>query len=493
MTDQRNTPEATVRPVEVRADVLGGARAVWAWAFVAGASVLAGAAASSLTDQWGGQRNTLFLVGALLALPLVGIFASLGSLPLVAWAPLSVVAYDLVRIPRSGGSTPIITFDHLWIPALIVYLALEHRRFDRSGASRFLSFSLAWLVIAFGLRSELSNFGLTGSNATWIDAIVLPTILLAATARYAVTPERTQRIAASLMIAGGILGGIGVAQRIWSFELATLAGGAARFDEAIQETRVSGPYAVPETYALSVVVCLAATLYWMQTRKRTGTYFWGVLIAGLEIGGLAFSLFRAAWIAGLVVIVASFGIRPRRFARTLMVVGLAAAIAVAVTAQLEQNKSFSTRTKNTSNIYGRLATYEQGIEIFRSAPLFGVGVNRYHDVALSWKPVEVRNVPAIDFPHSSYVGLLAEQGLFGFVPLVVVSFAVWRVLRRLRAVAFTNEAAVLTGSVTGAAIGFLIMSLTLTMLPYSPSNLFFAVLLGVAVGRLDALSSERSR
>ena len=42
----------------------------------------------------------------------------------------------------------------------------------------------------------------------------------------------------------------------------------------------------------------------------------------------------------------------------------------------------------------------------------------------------------------------------------------------------------------GAAAGYLIMSLTLTMLPYEPSNAFFAALLGVTVGRLDIRSAE---
>jgi O-antigen ligase len=488
MTLETKTIDRPLRVVRTPAAGVAVARLAAPWAFLVAASVLAGAAASGHTNALGGQRSTLFLIAVLLALPLVGIFASLGSWTLVAWPVLAVAAYDLIRIPRSGG-TPIITFDHLWIPALVVYLALERRRFDRARATRLLSFSLACLVILFGLRSETTNFGLTGSNATWIDAIVLPAILFAASARYSVTPERTQRLAASLMIAGGILGAIGVAQRIWGFELASFAGGEVRFDQAVQETRISGPYSVPETYALSLVVCLAATMYWMQTRKRGGTFVWGGLFAGLAIAGIALSLFRAAWIAGVVVIVASLGLRPRKFARALTVAVLAGAIIVAATAQLEQNKTFSTRAKDTSNIYGRLATYEQGLQIFRSAPLFGVGVDRYHDVAAEWNPVEVKDVEAIDYPHSSYIGLLAEQGVVGFLPFLLLSVAVWRLLRALRAAARGPDSGVLAGSVVGAAVGFLIMSLTLTMLPYEPSNAFFAVLLGAAAGRLDALES----
>jgi O-antigen ligase len=405
---------------------------------------------------------------------------------------LGVVAYDLVRIPRdSGGSPPILTFDRLWIPGLLAYLAIEQRRVGRAPASRLLSFSLAWLVVSYGLRSLLADPGITRPVGIWIDAFLLPAVLLVASARYVTTPERMQRIAASLMIAGGVLGAIGVAERIFGFELATFAGGAVRIDQvpgAAPVSRVSGPYPVPEPYALSLVICLAATFYWLQTRRRGG-YAWGVLCASLEIGGIAFSLFRAAWIAGLIVVIASFGVRPRQFARVLIVVGLVGAIAVAASAQLEENKTFAVRAKNTDNIYGRLATYEQGIEMFRSAPVFGVGVDQYYVSALRRTPVKVKDVASLNYPHNSYIWVLAEQGLVGFLPLLLLSFAVWRVLRALRVAARAEEDGVLAGTLAGAALGVLIMSLTLTMLPYAPSNAFFAILVGVASGRLDTLTS----
>jgi hypothetical protein len=91
------------------------------------------------------------------------------------------------------------------------------------------------------------------------------------------------------------------------------------------------------------------------------------------------------------------------------------------------------------------------------------------------------------------MAVLAEQGLFGFVPLVLLGGGIWLVVRRLRAVASTSEEGVLAGSIAGAAAGYLIMSLTLTMLPYEPSNAFFAAFLGMAVGRLDVRSAETGR
>jgi O-antigen ligase len=146
---------------------------------------------------------------------------------------------------------------------------------------------------------------------------------------------------------------------------------------------------------------------------------------------------------------------------------------------------------NTENIKGRLATYKEGLEIFRSTPVFGIGVGRYTEVAQARPPAEVGGVQAVPWPHSSYVGLLAEQGAVGFFPFLLLSYAVLRFLAALRAASSRGkEAAVLLATVTGAALAYLIMSLTLTMLPYEASNTFFAAFLGAACGRLDSLVRE---
>ena len=166
-------------------------------------------------------------------------------------------------------------------------------------------------------------------------------------------------------------------------------------------------------------------------------------------------------------------------------------LAFAATTQLEHhNRAFEARTNNTYNIYGRLATYDQGIQFFKSAPFVGVGVDQYSTVVAEHPPAVYHGVRSVTSPHSSFIAVLAEQGLFGFVPLVILSGGIWLVIRRLRRVASTSEEGVLAGSMAGAAAGYLIMSLTLTMLPYEPSNAFFAALLGVTVGRLDIRSAE---
>jgi O-Antigen ligase len=462
------------------------------WFAVILAGVFSGAVVSGQADAALGQKPALLIVGILVACAFFGMFIYLGSNAVLIW-PVAATGGYLLQIPRHPV---VLTFDRVWIGGLLAYIALNPRRIPRTGATRLLTFALLLLVVSFGLRSATASLQLNGPLKIWVDAIVLPAILFVACERYCLQgADRLRRLAGSLMIAGGILGAIGVAERIAGFELATLtAGGSVRFDASINATRISGPYSDPEPYVLSLAICFAATLYWMLTRKRGSRLGWSLLLAGLQVAGIALALFRAGWIAAILVLLASFGYRPGRFGRIFGLGALVAVLALGATTQFESNKTVATRLNNTQNISGRLATYKEGFEIFRSAPVFGVGVSRYTDVAQARPPVEVFGGQSVPYPHSSYVGLLAEQGAIGFLPLLLLSYAVWRLVAVLRAVSFqSREATVLLGTVTGAVLAYLIMSLTLTMLGYEASNTFLAAFLGGACGRLDCLVREASK
>jgi hypothetical protein len=468
------------------------ARAAAPWFAVILAGLISGAVVAGEADTaLGGRKPALLVLGILVACAFFGMFIYLGSNAVLIW-PVAATGGYLLQIPRN---TAALTFDRVWIGGLLAYIALNPRRVPRTAATRLLIFALLWLVVSFGLRSAWTSLSLSGALKIWVDAIVLPTILFVACERYCLLGTvHLRRIAGSLMIAGGILGAIGIAERIAGFELATLTGGSVRFDAAIDATRISGPYPAPEPYVLSLAVCLAATLYWILTRTRGSRFGWPLILVGLQVTGIALALFRAGWIAGILVVLASFGYRPGRFGRTFGITALIVVLALGATTQLEGNKTVAARVNNTQNISGRLATYKEGLEIFGSAPLFGVGVDRYLEVAQTRSPAEVWGVQAVQYPHSSYVGLLAEQGAVGFLPLVLLSYAVWRLLVALRAVSFrSRDATVLLGTVTGAVLAYLIMSLTLTMLPYEPSNTFFAAFLGAACGYLDFLVRETQK
>jgi O-antigen ligase len=466
------------------------ARTATPWIAAIAAALVSGAFATGKAAAVLGEKPALLLVAALVGGAFLVSFVYLGPLAVLIWPVAATVGY-LVQLPRGN---PVISFDRVWIGGLLAYIAVTHRRAPRTKTTRLLVFALLLLVASFGLRAVTTSTSLDGPLKVWLDSILLPAILFVACERYCFPgANRGRRLAGALMIAGAVLGGIGIAERVFGFELATLTGGSARFDAALDTTRISGPYPAPEPYALTLAICFAATLYWLLSRPRTSSYIWALVLGGIQATAIALALFRAGWIAAILVLIMALGYRPGRFGRTFAVAGVVAIVALAATVQLQSNNTVSARVNNTDNIYARLAIYKQGLEIFRSAPIFGVGVDRYNAVAEARPAETVSGVQSEPWPHSTYFGLLAEQGIVGFLPLIFLSYAVWRLIAALRAFSFrSREATLLLGTVTGAVLAYLVMSLTLTMLPYEASNTFFAALLGVGAGRLDALTHRPS-
>jgi O-antigen ligase len=433
---------------------------------------------------------------ALLVLSLpaaVALMLVVGELRLSAlwvWAPLSVIAFPLAgQLPGK----PFVTFDRVWIVAMVALLVVMPAARPRARATRFLLIALATLATVYATRALLTEEDRLHAVRQAVDALVLPLILFEIVRRVAGYGQRyTERMAFTMTLAGVLLAVIGIGQDIFGYELATLSGSKPFFDEAIGQVRISGPYDVPEPYALSVILCLGASLYWMYARGR-GAYLFGGVAVGLELTAIGLTFFRVAWLGAIVVLLFAVGLRPRRYARALGVVGLAAVLLALAFTGVERISAVKTRINNSKNVYTRLATYEQGVEIFTSRPVFGVGIDRYHAISLETPSSTVAGVSNEPSAHSSYMATLAEVGLVGLAPLLLLTAAVWRLLRAARRRLTSRPDAVLAASVTGAAIAYLMFSLTLTMIAYGSPNAFFAVLLGLVAGRLDSAEAARRR
>lgn len=430
----------------------------------------------------------LLAVGALAFVAVALVFAELGLTSLWMWAPLSVIAYPLTKyLPGS----PFVSFDHLWLGGMAVLLLTLPTGPRHSLPTHRLLLAVGTLAALIGLRAVLTTTGQLYAIRTWLDALLLPLVLFLVVRRATILdPRRTGTVALTLAVAGTILGAIGLAEHVFGFELASLSGSTARVEDLLRVTRVSGTYDVPETYGLSLVLCLAATMYWIQLRGRAMVVL-GTAMVALELGGIAFTYFRVAWVSALIVILMALAFRPRHYGRPVLVLAaLGLVLAVAVT-QLEQVSAFSERAKDTQNYSSRLASYKQGTEIWREHPLFGVGFGRYNSVAVDRPPVQVNGIDSQPNPHSSYFGTLAEDGIFALLALLWSTLAVWRLVRALNRRRREPSDVLLAASVSGAAIAYLLFSVTLGMLPYSPSNLFLAVLLGLAAARVDLLAGPR--
>lgn len=431
------------------------------------------------------SRSALLLPVVLAFAALLLVFAHVGVAGLWLWAPLAVLTYPL------GGPNANVTFSRLWVPGLLALILVLPRARTQSRAGARLLWTLAALVAVIGVRTALTT-GTRGDYAygfrVWIDSMLIPLILFAVVRRVVAARERAaERIALSLMIAGLLLAVIGIAERVLGFQLASsIRGGSVFFDLNIDQVRISGPYESPAPYGLALVLCLAASMYWILMRRRPAeTYLIAVGIVSLEIAAVFLNFFRVGWISAVIVIITSVGLRPGRLVRLLTVVTVTGLVAALGLTQLESVSAISNRVNNTQNIYARLGAYQQGLELFSEKPLFGIGSLRYNTAASQLPVRRVNGVESVPDPHSSFLEVLAEDGIVGFVALLCVGLAVWSLVHQFRRRATGSTDAVLGGVLAGAVIAYLIYSLTLEMLPYGPSNQLFAVILGLAAGRLE--------
>jgi hypothetical protein len=420
------------------------------------------------------------VVGICLALH----FSQLRLTALVGWIVISPLAYPFLRYPSEHA---LLTFDRVWVGALTAVLLLGRRRQRPSAArSRLFSLALLALVAASGARAATSVRPLPAVDV-WLDAIVLPAVLFAVARETVKGKEDARRLVGALTTCGFVLAGIGLVGRAAGLDLASLTGGGLRIDE-LGLLRISGPYPAPEPFALALLVCLAATIWWTATHGG-GARILGCVVAYTELAAIGLTLFRAAWIAAALVVAASLGLRPRRPGRVVAICVALGVLLLGGAGALRHNATLAARIDNTANIDGRLATYLTGVHIFEQSPVFGVGVNGFAD-AERIHGERVNGVLAIDSPHSSYVAMLAEQGILGFLPLLGATVAGALLVRRYRQVAWSREDVLLSAAAVGAGLAYMTMSLSLTMLTYGPSNALFATFLGLVAARLDALEGD---
>lgn len=190
----------------------------------------------------------------------------------------------------------------------------------------------------------------------------------------------------------------------------------------------------------------------------------------------------------------TLGLRPKRYARLLGTVALVAVVASVILLRASDTNGLAQRLNNTQNVSGRVATYQQAIQLFEHHPVAGVGLGQFAAAQKRELPANAfAGVGAVSFAHNSYFDILTEGGLLAVVPLLGVTGAAVLLVRRFRQVATSNPRDVLIGAmITAATLAYLFMSPEETVITSSTeSNAFLAILLGACAARLDEFEDRR--
>ena len=126
----------------------------------------------------------------------------------------------------------------------------------------------------------------------------------------------------------------------------------------------------------------------------------------------------------------------------------------------------------------------------QASPVIGVGIGQAPVVQQKQGLFTFDGQQAALTIHNSFLTVLAENGVVGEIALLLLSIAVVNLLLAVRRY---TRLRVLYASLLAGSVGFLIMSLTLTVLLEAPAVLMFAVLLGVGAGRLDRAWQDGDR
>jgi len=165
--------------------------------------------------------------------------------------------------------------------------------------------------------------------------------------------------------------------------------------------------------------------------RRAGV---GGLLLIVAIGGWITGS-RIAFVMGAAAIVAAigwWGVHADRRAR-LMVGGIALLV-LGLGAWLVIVNPAGRNYPISSSIMGRLEMARTGVQMFRSAPAFGIGITRFYEVSAGYDNPTRRTLVGgpRENAHNNFVQVLAEQGLVGLAALLWWLGAGWITAARVQ-------------------------------------------------------------
>lgn len=336
-----------------------------------------------------------------------------------------------VYVPVSGSVISANLADPLAIvgAALFVLRQISQRRLP-AWRHPFLGVAVlvATLVIGLSLLIGIAHFGLT----TWalMNRFVGWFMLLAYVVTGALAVSEHGEFGLSCMakafvgsmaaIAGGELILVGVSNLV------------ALPESIIALSAIKGFAQNRNAYAFQLIMALCIVLSLLERRRLT------LFIVAILISNIALSFSRSGIGTGTLIILLAAILNSAYRGRLLLVAALAGVAALAVYTAIGSYQVAERLTAvAAANFAERFETITGGLRLFEAHPVLGAGLGAYRNEghpSTTGEPLII---------HSTYIWLLAETGLVGFLAFVTpAALVIFREWRRARADA-TSAAIVL--------------------------------------------------
>lgn len=195
--------------------------------------------------------------------------------------------------------------------------------------------------------------------------------------------------------------------------------------------RSVGPSLEPVGYGVGLVFCLLLSIHLLCKSHDLLTPAKGLAFVGLLTLPIAivFTYTRAVWIGLLLSLGVLFRLYPGK--RRLFGIFLAVLVSGFLLIQTVQTSKTVGSVHNVverDTIYVRISMAKAGLKMFLDAPLFGVGYLQARTTFTPYfEPVGTSSVPREGFLiHNTFVNILVELGIIGFVPFVLIFVCVIR-------------------------------------------------------------------
>lgn len=379
-------------------------------------------------------------------LPLIGLIATTVFLflsplnGLVLWsffAPL----FDTVIILKIGNLIPQLTFNRIFFFSLLVLYFFSKRQENMVALPEkgILEKAMLLFAVVFVIEIYLHYRPKDGTRNMigFFEGFIGPFILFM-TARYYVRTWRSvDKVFNALLAMGFFLALIGIYEQITRIDLLNFSPpmegmpeGLTGLREEEHWVRSNGSFGTPESYGITLAMIFFVGLYKLKTIpfRQGDPFFPRFLLIGVVIvlsAGIFCSMFRNIWLGVLAGLFVAAWARPGKRAGAI---GLILVVFVAAMLLGKLGGTFSSeRFLLKETMYSRIGAYKIAFQAFRQNPLFGIGYSAFEQYAKNYQEdMAYKDVVAAKQAHNTFLSVLAENGIIGFIPFIFFWIAVLR-------------------------------------------------------------------
>ncbi len=223
---------------------------------------------------------------------------------------------------------------------------------------------------------------------------------------------------------------------------------------------------------LGVAMCVAWPIaISLLFARQKGLVRWVALACTFAcLGAILLCGSRGAVVGAAAISVVAWLRAPKKLVAFFMVILICAGIYLVLPDASKKRFQSASTPDQDSTAHHRLLLWGAGLRMFADYPLTGVGIRNYPQVRRAHYPIEELNYIA-SVPHSSYIEGIAELGLAGFVPVLLL----WTAILRLNAK--TRKILLQAGPQQRRSYEFCLAGgLDLALIGYMASGAFVAVL-----------------